>query len=64
MEAFFSSKWADCPSGVIRAIRNPWTLEIIDEFLINDEDYFIAIQRKLFDLAKQSIVSNHPLRAG
>ncbi|MCB1228666.1 MAG: aldehyde dehydrogenase family protein [Verrucomicrobiae bacterium] len=30
MEAFFSSKWADCPSGVIRAIRNPWTLEIID----------------------------------
>ncbi len=30
MEAFFASKWAECPSGVIRAIRNPWTQEILD----------------------------------
>lgn len=30
MEAFFTSNWSDCPSGVMRAIRNPWTREIID----------------------------------
>ncbi|MCB1063421.1 MAG: aldehyde dehydrogenase family protein [Verrucomicrobiae bacterium] len=30
MDAFFASKWAECPVGVVRAIRNPWSQEIID----------------------------------
>ncbi len=30
MEAYFSSQWTDCPSGVVRAIRNPWSQAIID----------------------------------
>lgn len=30
MNAFFNSKWTDCPDGVVRAIRNPFSQEIID----------------------------------
>jgi acyl-CoA reductase-like NAD-dependent aldehyde dehydrogenase len=46
MEAFFASKWAESPSGVIRAIRNPWNQEIIDsvpEFDAESVDW--AMQR-------------------
>lgn len=30
MEAYFSSQWTECSSGVIRAVRNPWSQTVID----------------------------------
>ena len=46
MEAFFASKWADSPSGVIRAIRNPWNQQIIDSVPECDEETVeLALER-------------------
>ena len=55
MDAFYASNWSDCPSGVNRAIRNPWSGEVIDSVPVCSVDTadtaMVSLRRGVNDLA-------------